>query len=826
MVSNIADLYQQQPTPWVEPLNNRKLSRSTTVHDLHPCRYNEDLGSDDSDPESQTSESTSQDSYQGHSPATSYSSEESRADQQQNASESQFDTWPKNEILTSGPNSHLTCRVPFRPKPELSLHQTASEHAFAASQQATQNDLSNALCQSFQNPRRGRSTGATIPPTLRRDTEATDGIVRMIVFFCTNLINSIWCTNGQAPVSTASSQHGNVLPLHVFITETLRRSKTSYSTLQIALYYLILLKQCLPVQTAADKSGCRAMQCGRRMFLTSLILASKYLQDRNYSARAWSKISGLPLKEINENERRFLSIVSWDLHVPKSTFENWSKIVLQVCRRSQEVNGSCRSPDGPYSGPSSGPTGSKQCLTPMMDQNNRNWWLVSLRQLKTDVVRCGMKTQKYVESLCPFKHTTPVYRSVSPESDTCDDTVDNLADFLVGTPATSRQPSLDRSSKRFEPVPDLLHPAAPLAMPPQPTLKNLPTPLTTPQSNVQNYWTPRLAHQNSNSSLRCKASASALGSAFRKHCPIANLETCPPPPPRVCDRAQQYCGPTEHMHSSSTSVVSSPESTVSDSFSVAARSRSSSISSTSSWAPPSSHASDLRTFVGNQKAPPQLALRQPTLFESAPRFEQTIERPQTAFKIPQSSQGEQKQVAKVDFETKATTEAEDESYHSDESKRKQQEAAQILAGLCVDTSAVRSRARPTLSRSGTQIYNPCQEQDPKTQQLKRSRSDTFEFPSSLSCPQMEGNTTPSIRPASDLHPNLQRCWNPLENTYKRVQQPTECWAQPRKPYQTGPHNKRLALQVQPGSFAAAELAGRYLKTDVFREMNRPGSVVH
>jgi hypothetical protein len=37
----------------------------------------------------------------------------------------------------------------------------------------------------------------------------------------------------------------------------------------------------------------RAKQCGRRMFLAALILSSKSLQDRNYSARAWSKISGL-----------------------------------------------------------------------------------------------------------------------------------------------------------------------------------------------------------------------------------------------------------------------------------------------------------------------------------------------------------------------------------------------------------------------------------------------------------------------------------------------------------------------------------------------------
>ena len=85
--------------------------------------------------------------------------------------------------------------------------------------------------------------------------------------------------------------------MKTFIQETLRRAKTSYSTLQVALYYLILLKDHLPnrdfTQEQPQDEDCRAMQCGRRMFLSALILASKYLQDRNYSTRAWGKISGL-----------------------------------------------------------------------------------------------------------------------------------------------------------------------------------------------------------------------------------------------------------------------------------------------------------------------------------------------------------------------------------------------------------------------------------------------------------------------------------------------------------------------------------------------------
>ena len=125
-----------------------------------------------------------------------------------------------------------------------------------------------------------------------------------------------------------------VLPLRTFIQETLRRSRTSYSTLQVALYYLVLIKPHVPkhdftMEQPDDVHANRVLQCGRRMFLAALILASKYLQDRNYSARAWSKISGLATQEINQNEVAFLLAVDWKLHITEAVFQRWTEIVLK-----------------------------------------------------------------------------------------------------------------------------------------------------------------------------------------------------------------------------------------------------------------------------------------------------------------------------------------------------------------------------------------------------------------------------------------------------------------------------------------------------------------
>ncbi|KAI9701218.1 MAG: hypothetical protein M1836_001887 [Candelina mexicana] len=140
-----------------------------------------------------------------------------------------------------------------------------------------------------------------------------------------------------------------VLPLRTFIQETLRRSRTSYSTLQVALYYLILIKAHVPhydftMEQPADGQTLRAMQCGRRMFLAALILASKYLQDRNYSSRAWSKISGLNPIEINMNELAFLAAVKWRLHISEKVFQRWTDVVLKYTSSTQPPRSPTSSP--------------------------------------------------------------------------------------------------------------------------------------------------------------------------------------------------------------------------------------------------------------------------------------------------------------------------------------------------------------------------------------------------------------------------------------------------------------------------------------------------
>lgn len=171
-------------------------------------------------------------------------------------------------------------------------------------------------------------------PTLQRQADRKVNFVENLVDSAAQIVETIWQPPKYVTVQTGPKD--GVLPLRTFIQETLRRSRTSYSTLQVALYYLIVIRPHLPPMDyqcseldAEEAQLIRAKQCGRRMFLAALILASKYLQDRNYSARAWSKISGLNTQEINVNEMAFLKAVDWKLHMSEMVFQRWTDLVLK-----------------------------------------------------------------------------------------------------------------------------------------------------------------------------------------------------------------------------------------------------------------------------------------------------------------------------------------------------------------------------------------------------------------------------------------------------------------------------------------------------------------
>ncbi|KAH8901633.1 hypothetical protein GQ53DRAFT_740442 [Thozetella sp. PMI_491] len=145
------------------------------------------------------------------------------------------------------------------------------------------------------------------------------------------------------------------LPTRLYLETLLQRSRTTYNTLMVTLYYLTL-----PGSTALE-STCEAdssrhakmltpLHCQRRLFLSALMLAWKFTQERCYSSAHWAAMSGLCLKEINMNEATFLSTVHWDLYISGTAFEQWGNEVAsyialpELMLRASVLRRGCNNP--------------------------------------------------------------------------------------------------------------------------------------------------------------------------------------------------------------------------------------------------------------------------------------------------------------------------------------------------------------------------------------------------------------------------------------------------------------------------------------------------
>lgn len=155
--------------------------------------------------------------------------------------------------------------------------------------------------------------------------------------------------------------HSSAVPLDAFVREILRLSRTSCSTLQTALLYCV---RCSGAVDACAGNTMRAprcvipslpplhpdvhgprtvspLQCGRRMFLAAIMVASKFLQDRTYSNRAWSRISGLCPRELENLERVFLRTIQFNLVVDPAEWRWWIDDALpaRIARHGPVVQG-------------------------------------------------------------------------------------------------------------------------------------------------------------------------------------------------------------------------------------------------------------------------------------------------------------------------------------------------------------------------------------------------------------------------------------------------------------------------------------------------------
>ena len=462
---------------------------------------------------------------------------------------------------------------------------------------------------------------ARAPPSLVRQCDRKDNFVESLVgklilqksvHVCVSLSNQREDTTTQMieviwPLSVIPCGRDtvlggkNLIGLRTFIQEVLKRSKTSYSTLQVALYYLVLIKPYIPnidftMEQSEESHAARAMQCGRRMFLAALILASKYLQDRNYSARAWSKISGLKISEINVNEMAFVTAIDWKLHVPEALFQRWTDVVFRFSPSAQSPAAQrvCFEPRPAWK--SIIPR-----LTPQLDQILDGGHLSS--NIKSDLQLLSSSRSSSQDTLKSMSPPKFIGRRASPP--------------LSSNEQTPTMPYT--KPQILEPTPRGIITTLPRFPPISPPSAPLPTPLLTPQSSA--FSTPAVsAHgfcigRSSMGIAMAQATRNSLLRSTLDHWPQptnpTGITTCKPislPTPTTTT--------TRHpssLHARPTSPLSSPDSMTTSST---RSSRSSSISSAFYLSPPTNATTPLAIQATRRCATKHL--RSPLRHESIP----------------------------------------------------------------------------------------------------------------------------------------------------------------------------------------------------------------
>jgi hypothetical protein len=322
---------------------------------------------------------------------------------------------------TTGLKSHATCPEFNCPPPTIpTLPEASIDQASDISSAATlvnpsfDQDKGDSPSEAvFDKPNKSSEKKAKSVPRTGIQSRKLDHFLLLIDMSC-KIMNDVWpqntiptiyryqsgATYGYNPNTRGLSvkdfpdtQPGSdLVSLKKFVTELLKRSRSTAATFQTALCYLEAVRPRIPELQQAEIEGrgtrgepvgnaqnrvvidpqyldvaeeenrkmargdgkCKLRKppldpgfplpdlpspllCPRRTLMGALVLSAKFVQDKCYSNRAWAKLCGLPPREVSRCERALGDVLGWRLWVGREMLTSFGGLDTKLERTSTAI---------------------------------------------------------------------------------------------------------------------------------------------------------------------------------------------------------------------------------------------------------------------------------------------------------------------------------------------------------------------------------------------------------------------------------------------------------------------------------------------------------
>ncbi|ORY07611.1 hypothetical protein K493DRAFT_197494, partial [Basidiobolus meristosporus CBS 931.73] len=138
--------------------------------------------------------------------------------------------------------------------------------------------------------------------------------IPLLANFVAHMIHRMW----HQKVTMA----GPSITFRDFCKAVFIRSEVSPSVIFLGLKYVQRLTKYCPDVRGEEGSECR-------LFVISLIISHKMLEDSTYTNQTWSELTRIPVSELNQMEAEFLHSIKYRLHIPEEEYSQWLLYIEQ-----------------------------------------------------------------------------------------------------------------------------------------------------------------------------------------------------------------------------------------------------------------------------------------------------------------------------------------------------------------------------------------------------------------------------------------------------------------------------------------------------------------